>query len=104
MILDDANKAMAQKLLVSDVNFVASVFGVVFSSAIDNFTALIALNSAIMAQQFANPFSSPAMSTANFESKDEKITDNHEWTVLDSSFPFCVQKRKHTAASLKLKV
>ena len=84
-ILESLKSSLANKLLIEDVVFVAAVFGVAFASSIDNFTVLTALISATRAPQFGNPFASPALRAAAFESKDEKITDNHEWTVLDSS-------------------
>jgi hypothetical protein len=85
-ILEGPQTPLAQRLIVDDVVFVAAVFGVAFATAIDNFTVLTALNSAIRAGHFGNPFSPTSMRIAPFESGDDKIADNHEWTVLDSSY------------------
>lgn len=82
----EKHQPLAQKLIIDDVVFLAAVFGVAFATAIDNFTVLTALSSAIRACQFGNPLSQPSMPRTPFESGDDKITDNHGWTLLDSSY------------------
>jgi hypothetical protein len=88
VIMDGTKTPFA--LLIEDVIFVAAVFGISFTSAIDTSTVFDAFKSAIRAPQFGNPFAQPIMRIAAFESKDNKLTDNHEWTVLDSSYNCCV--------------